>query len=428
MSAAPSPPIDVLIVTPLDEERDAVLNRLRRATAPPRQLPPVAGESAVYHRATLPVTFSDKGTTTYGPVVACIGEMGQPEAAAAVASGVARWRPRAVLIVGIAGGIAANGVGPGDLLIANRIIGYELTKARTTGQERRWQPYDVDRGLLQRVGAFADRRWHRAVARLRPEPGSPGRHIGPFASGDKIIQDPALVDDLLQTWPKLIGVAMEAVGGAAGGRQASPPPALAMIRVASDLADPDKESPTVKEWRPYACAVAAAYAVAFLRSGPLPPPPGRVVPGPTDTVPPPLPGTPRTAQARAWAKASEPPLRALARGSRDQEVLAREFMVAFAADLPHCLPPRGEPSPAEPCERLRAGLVANMPRAAAFAAAARGVADHDAGPAALALFAGLADLVPYFSANPVTLMLHPDPLAELALFTAHEAFLTLIAP
>jgi hypothetical protein len=43
-----------------------------------------------------------------------------------------------------------------------------------------------------------------------------------------------------------------------------------MIRGVSDLADSNKDSGYVKRWRPYACKIAAAWAIAFIRSGPVP--------------------------------------------------------------------------------------------------------------------------------------------------------------
>lgn len=43
-----------------------------------------------------------------------------------------------------------------------------------------------------------------------------------------------------------------------------------MVRGVSDLADARKGSARVEEWRPYACDVAASFAVALLKDGPVP--------------------------------------------------------------------------------------------------------------------------------------------------------------
>ena len=63
---------------------------------------------------------------------------------------------------------------------------------------------------------------------------------------------------------------MEAGGAAAAMFQAAIAPGFFMVRGVSDLADSKKNSARVKKWRPYACDIAAAYAIALIKSGPVP--------------------------------------------------------------------------------------------------------------------------------------------------------------
>ena len=112
---AEPPPVDVVLITPLEEERDAVLAKLAGA----RQLPPTADDIRVYYAADLPVTFPDDTTATYRVVVAPLLNMGRVEAANATGDAIRRWRPRYVWLVGIAGGLAQAGVALGDVLIAD---------------------------------------------------------------------------------------------------------------------------------------------------------------------------------------------------------------------------------------------------------------------------------------------------------------------
>ena len=63
--AAGPPPVDVVLITPLEEERDAVLARLDGH----RQLPPTQDDIRVYYAAELPVTFPDGATATYRVIV-----------------------------------------------------------------------------------------------------------------------------------------------------------------------------------------------------------------------------------------------------------------------------------------------------------------------------------------------------------------------
>src|SRR5262245_40864074 len=121
---AGSPPVDVVLITPLEEERDAVLAKLDGH----RQLPPTVDDIRVYYAAKLPVTFPDGATATYRVVVMPLLNMGRVEDANATGDAIRRWQPRYVWLVGIAGGLAKAGVALGDVLIADQVADYELQK------------------------------------------------------------------------------------------------------------------------------------------------------------------------------------------------------------------------------------------------------------------------------------------------------------
>lgn len=101
------PPVDFVIVTALEEERDAVLDKLPSA----RQLPPSADDVRVYFAAELPATFPDGTTCAYRVILVTLLNMGRVEAATAAGDAIRRWQPAYVLLVGIAGGIAEAGSG-----------------------------------------------------------------------------------------------------------------------------------------------------------------------------------------------------------------------------------------------------------------------------------------------------------------------------
>jgi nucleoside phosphorylase len=62
---------------------------------------------------------------------------------------------------------------------------------------------------------------------------------------------------------------MEAGGVAVGSFLQAKPVSFFMIRAVSDLADENESSEEVSNWRPYACAAAAAYTVSLLKNGPV---------------------------------------------------------------------------------------------------------------------------------------------------------------
>lgn len=257
---------DVVIITALPAERDAVLRKLENK----RQLDPSEEDTLVYHFAKLPVTFPSGKKAAYRVVVTSLVQMGQVNAALVADKASNRWKPRAVLLVGIAGGVKTNGVAIGDVVVANQVAYYEEQKLRPGHAEIRWQMIPIDPRFLGASQNFAVESSLHLLDVKRPDDRKPRLHFGPVATGDKVIADEAVLRKLKETVPKLTGVEMEAWGVATAAFQASHPRRFFMIRGISDLADAEKDSAAVDDWRPYACDVAAAYAIALLRSGPLP--------------------------------------------------------------------------------------------------------------------------------------------------------------
>ncbi len=259
-------PVDFVIVTALEEERNAVLDKLPGH----QRLGPSEDDIRTYFSANLPVTFPDGSTGTYNVVVMPLLGMGRVQATTATNDAIRRWKPRYVILVGIAGGVAENGVKLGDVLVSNQIADYELQRQSDAAPEIRWQVYKVSQRLLSAAQNFMDESWTDLISANRPyRRGRPKRYIGPIASGDKVIDSAETLEKFLKIWPKLIGVEMEAGGVALSVLQAENQARFFMIRGVSDLADGKKKDPKVKNWRPYACDVAASYTIALLQSGPV---------------------------------------------------------------------------------------------------------------------------------------------------------------
>jgi nucleoside phosphorylase len=265
-NAPAEPQTDFVIITALEEERDAMLSKLPK----PRRIAPSLDDIYVYYSSQLPVTFSDDSAGIYTIITTTLLGMGRVQAASATSAAIYRWKPRYVLLVGIAGGIAEANVKIGDILISNQVVDYELQKQTATGSQIRWEVHRATPRLLAAVSDFPYTLWKDEITETRPGPGIPARHIGPIASGDKVIAFKDTLTQYRDMWPKLIGVEMEASGAATGTFQSANPPGFFMIRGVSDLADAKKGTRNVDKWRPYACDVAAAYTIGLLRSGPVP--------------------------------------------------------------------------------------------------------------------------------------------------------------
>jgi nucleoside phosphorylase len=252
--------VDFAIITALAIEREAVVARLegvRRISDP--------DDPYAFYLGT--ISLGDK--SNYTAVVMQLLEMGNIEAAASATAVLKRWKPKHVLMVGIAAGIAKNGVRIGDVIVASSIYYYEPGKRKEGREERRPRTFVVDRVLYGKALNYEAAEWKDNI-NVAP-PGKrigfvPKAHFGPIASGEKVIADEGTIDQFLSEVSKLVGVAMEGAGVAqsAENNQCG----FLEIRGASDLGDKKKKD---NKWRPFAAHAAAAFAIGFLKSKPVTP-------------------------------------------------------------------------------------------------------------------------------------------------------------
>jgi nucleoside phosphorylase len=260
------PGVDFLIVTALKDERAAVLKRLPGYS----KNDPSEDDVEVYYTADLPAIRPSGKKLSYKVVVMAVSGMGRVKAGIAAAHAIGRWHPRYLVLVGIAGGIAAKKVALGDILVSTQVVDYELQKLAPKKLEVRWEVHQADPRLLKAIDNFKVKSWNELGLPARPDRNEPNIHAGPIATGDKIVASGRILAKYRKYWKTLIGVEMEAGGVATAAFQSAVAPGFFMIRGVSDLADARKNSKRVEKWRPYACNVAAAYTITFLRSGPVP--------------------------------------------------------------------------------------------------------------------------------------------------------------
>lgn len=242
--------VDVVIVTALEKERDAVLHHLNS---------PISMESkngVVYNL--------ENSKTICKVLLLCLGRMGNVEAAIAVTQAISHWNPAAIILTGIMGGVRSSERSLGDLIVAEQIVGYELGKVRDTGMESRWEVLRPTHRLIKKARDFSPDKC--AFRSIIPRPnGSTGRvptvHFGVVASGEKVIADTSTIPELQRSWGKLIGVDMEGFGVASAVYRSDSDPAMFMVKGICDWADSNKND----DWQAYAADVAAAYVINFLK-------------------------------------------------------------------------------------------------------------------------------------------------------------------
>ncbi len=262
-----SEPIDFLIVTALEEERDAVLDTFRELSL----VPPADKDIRRYYAGDLPYSSVGGTSSAYRVALILLLDMGRVQAANATSDAIRRWNPRYVVLTGIAGGVADKGVSLGDVLVSTTVIDYELQKVKSDETvDVRYVTHQAAPRLLANVRELRGTEWHKAVSHHRPESGVPQRHLGPVASGDKVIAAREYLKSHRRVWSQLIGVEMEAAGVASACFQATRQPGFLMIKGVSDFADADKNDTATGRWRNYASIIAASFLRALLVSGPLP--------------------------------------------------------------------------------------------------------------------------------------------------------------
>lgn len=255
-------PADFLVITALEEERNALHRHLGGVV----QLEKDAGDVHTYFFAEV---ATGRHVLAYRVVTTCLLRMGPLHAAALTAAAVVRWRPQAVIMLGIAGGVRGEAE-LGDILLSEKVVDYTVGKVETEadGTPRRtvrWEAYPADATLLDDARNLRVP-WMPSISVSRPKEGDPAVHCGTIASGGDVVAHAGTMAQLRSTWPKLVGVEMEGGGVATALHAAFERPRFLMVRGVSDLADPNKNKRSTAAWRPYACDAAGAYLMAALRS------------------------------------------------------------------------------------------------------------------------------------------------------------------
>jgi nucleoside phosphorylase len=238
---------DVVVLCALDLEREAVLAAL--------------GETRTHLRLTSQVHSAEVGP--HHVVVPAATGMGNAASAAAAQQAIDVWNPRYLLLVGIAAGLAGE-ADLGDMLVPDKIVGYEAGKLTPSGLDPDPEPYRPDYRLLGAAKAVEASEWLPAVTVARPgDPAAvPAVRFGTVHTGEKVVADEHTAAGLRAGWRKTVGIEMESLGVALAAYRNGP--GFLMVKAVCDHANPGKAD----SWQPYAADCAARFSVAVLRRVP----------------------------------------------------------------------------------------------------------------------------------------------------------------
>jgi nucleoside phosphorylase len=274
---AQSQPGEVVILTVIPPELEAA-RRVLQISDDSREKAP---DGTVYFHGAVRSALAKRD---YAVTLTCIGGAGNPGTAAATSAAIVRYRPRAVLLMGIAAGVREK-IRIGDVVLSDRVVAYEPaamfpSMGGTTEQPRP----EIDRAphtMIQDVVSYRPepRRLRDAFMRAGGEiptapPGRPDEfrayvassitvRQATIASGEKLLRDPAKLLAVRGLHGKTEVGEMEAAGLVDACRRAAVPVPWLVIRGISDFGDELKDD----RFHAFASCAAAAVLHDFLAHG-----------------------------------------------------------------------------------------------------------------------------------------------------------------
>jgi nucleoside phosphorylase len=240
--------VDVVIITALRDERDAVVEHLvdhRRHTV----------EDTIYDVGAF------QGQYTVWNVAVCEVGPGNANAAVHVERARQAFSPSYILFVGVAGGLKE--VDRGDVVAAPEVCNYEFAREGLDDVEPRPQTFQSAYRLVQRARAVAASGEWRRFIKQASQVRTPGAHVKVIAAGEKVIahRQAEIAKYITKYCSRAVAVEMEGYGflnAAHIGDTKS-----VVIRGISDLLD-DKNPDNDRLWQPVAARHAAGFAFAML--------------------------------------------------------------------------------------------------------------------------------------------------------------------
>ncbi|NKZ06490.1 nSTAND1 domain-containing NTPase [Actinomadura latina] len=249
MAGSPDFSADIVVLTAIELEHRAFTERLTRV----REHQDADGTR--YSLGVLRGTECSVALTLIG--------MGNLGAATLAGRAIEEFRPKALLCVGIAGGLADE-VAIGDVVVASQVHAYHGGREDSGGFHPRPRSWPLPHGLEQlarevaREGAWAD-----AVDDADDHP-APRVHVKPVVSGEVVLDSRTspIADLLARHYGGAVAIDMESAGVAEAAHRKDFHRAVT-VRAVSDTASGDKRKTDAAGFQTMAADRAAAFAAAL---------------------------------------------------------------------------------------------------------------------------------------------------------------------
>jgi nucleoside phosphorylase len=239
--------IEVLVITAVDVERDAVLREMR-APRNARSVRRLHVKKQTFYVGRI-------GAYSVGLTSCRMGSGGRDGSPLSVADAIDVCRPACVIAVGIAFGGDTSKLSIEDVLVSSQVIPYE---AQRKGDEK-----TVYRGARPEAGSLLLNRFSESMgwSFRRPDGKDLERVVGPTLAGEKLVDSLEFKAELFSQFPDAIGGEMEGSGLYAGATRRDLHEWI-VVKAVCDWADGTK----TKAHQPLAAAAAASLVAHVLSS------------------------------------------------------------------------------------------------------------------------------------------------------------------
>jgi len=196
--------------------------------------------------------------------IECANRPGPAPIAVTAFHGGATTKAPLIILCGITAGIRGRAE-PGDLVVPETIVDYELAKLTPWGKEPGFRSSRTSDSFRREAAALAQAEWRPSETCFRLAPRRPRVAVltdSVLASGAKVVASGKVARSIAKFHRKAVAIEMEGAGvaEAAAALQCD----VAVVKAVSDQADSAKGD----EWHPFAMLAAAEFTVAVLRQQP----------------------------------------------------------------------------------------------------------------------------------------------------------------
>jgi sugar/nucleoside kinase (ribokinase family)/nucleoside phosphorylase len=221
----------------------------------------------------LKTTYQTKRGASVKIIAAAQSQMGMPASASLATKMIYRFRPKLVVMVGIAAGIRKDEQGFGDILAATQTVDYSAGKEKATSGGLEFapdpMPLPLAERVVQRLRLWRERASELDAIRARWAAGNAPAtalklHVGPLASGPRVLASEEglkhkTVTEIEGHYRKLMGVEMEAHGVHLACQMVSPQPLFLCLKSACDFIEGKHD-----DYQPYAAYTSAQFFHRFI--------------------------------------------------------------------------------------------------------------------------------------------------------------------